>query len=228
MNVLVHVLQTRLISSVHYISISEHGYTAEQVNDRLISITAGIHTYLHKLRDRLRDGGNPVAATLYEKCLDKLDSISTRNEVVSWFELDEKLKDFSSSGLSIFDVTSLKKNLLVDVVALLLSRGCTRVYNFELLRPPNHDESDLFHSLDEAEFTYRSLSESRHVGVAQKRMLANFLTLRQLAVVTSGVTAFVLLVQVFFGSTWLQTSVVVLGTATSISGFFFFVIRNAK
>ncbi|GAA0970836.1 hypothetical protein GCM10009555_020460 [Acrocarpospora macrocephala] len=226
-NVLAHVLRTRPISSVHYISIREHGYSAEQVNDRLISITAGIHAYLHSLRDRLAADDKPAAA-VYEKCLDKLDSISTSNEVIPWVELDEKLKIFSTTGSSIFDVTSLKKNLLVDVVSLLLSRGCIRVYNFELLKSPNYDESDLIHALDESEFTYRSLGDSRHVEIARKRMLANFLTLRQLSFVTAGVALSVLVIQAFFGSTWLQTFVTVLGTATSIAGFLFFIIRNAK
>jgi hypothetical protein len=226
-NVLAHVLRTRSISAVIYISVREHGYSTEQVNDRLVSIAAGIHTHLHVLRERFKEA-NPSWSDTYDECLDRLDAVSVTHQIVPWVDLDKKLYEFSASGTSIFDVTSLKKNLLVDVVSLLLSRGCTRVYNFELIKTPTFDDADLIHALKASDYTYRNLGESRHVEAAQKRMLANFLTFRTLAIVTGAVTLFILLVQIFFGSTWLQTTVTVAGTATSIAGFLFLVLRNAK
>jgi hypothetical protein len=226
-NVLVHALRSRPISAVHYIAIREHGYSAEQENDRLLKITSGIHTHLQSLADQYSDRNEGWAA-IYEECLDKLDSISTTTEVVVWTDLDSRLRAFSANAVSIFDVTALKKNLLVEVVALLLSWGCTRVYIFELLKVPTHNEADLIHALKPSEFSYRSIAESKNIEVAQKRILANSATLRTLLVTTGIVALFVLVVQLFFGSTWLQTVILAVGTITSIAGFVFLLLRNAR
>jgi hypothetical protein len=224
--VLAHVLRTRQVSSVHYVLIAEHQYSTEQVTDRLTSIVAGIHKHLNELRDRLADASDSKSE-IYDQCLDRLDSIPVTTQVIPWSDLAEKLDEFSATA-AVFDVTTLKKNLLVDVVALLLSRGRAGVYSFELMKVPTYGEADLIHALSSAEFTYRSLGDSRHMQLAQKRMLANLLTIRTVLTISAAIGAFVLVVQIFFASTWLQTIVTVAGTATSIAGFLFLLLRTVK
>ncbi|GGM74824.1 hypothetical protein GCM10010106_21630 [Thermopolyspora flexuosa] len=129
-------------------------------------------------------------------------------------------------GVAFFDVTTLKKHLLVEVVAILLSRGCTRVHSFDLIKAPTHDERDLIHNLKPSVFAYRTLSQSRHIANAQKRMLARSLTLKTLLLITGLVAALVLLVEILFDETWLDQAILTIGTITTIGGFFSLLLRE--
>lgn len=227
-NVLAHVLSKYPDTKVHYVAIREHSYHTEQSDSLLTSITAKIHTRLEKLRDNFAIS-NSSWSDIYEQCLDHLNTAGVDHITIPWRDLDKKLGEFAASEKALFDVTSLKKNLLVDVVSLLLSRGCTQVHNFELIKQPTFGDADLIHQLKPGvDYVYRNLGESSHVEASKKRIVAHTLTLRTLAAATGGVTILVLLVQVFFGSTWLQTMVTTVGTATSIAGFLFLFLRNAK
>jgi hypothetical protein len=81
------------------------------------------------------------------------------------------LRRLSRGDHRIFDVTALKKSLLVDVAATLLALDKDTVYSFELKRAPSFDQRDLFHRLRHQEdYEYRNLLASEPVRSAAKRL----------------------------------------------------------
>jgi hypothetical protein len=222
-NVLVHALQEYAITAVHYIAIIEHNYTAEQMNKRLADIEIGVGRLLEQLAcgfygDRMIEV-DPRWIIAYKECNDKLDRISVRRVPVPWNDLDGELKKYIASGTVMFDVTTLKKNLLVDVVALLLSRGFTAIFTFDVTTssPPEFDERGLIHALG-PDFRYRSLAESRHVEQAKSRLISRSITIRTLFLSTSVVGLVVFVIQLFFPNTVLESIIVALGTTAAIAG----------
>ncbi len=76
-----------------------------------------------------------------------MNQSGTTSVVIPIQELDERLRRFAATGQCIFDVSALKKNLLVDVVATLLSLQYSEVYSFELLQRQVYGPEDLYHGL---------------------------------------------------------------------------------
>lgn len=234
-NVLTHALKTYPLSAIYFVGIRESNNSSEPIGERLGAITSGIDSLFEQLTLRYcgsaseeetvaTDNGSWTA--VYKECLDKLEAIPTTRVVIPWSDLDKELGHFIARGNAMFDVTTLKKNLLVDVVALLLSRGCVQVYSFELLTTPKYDKRDLIHALGPNGYRYRSLAESHHVETAKNRMVARSSTFRKLLIVTAVVALIVLVVQIFFDNTWLQTAVLATATIVSIAGFFFNLLRT--
>jgi hypothetical protein len=231
-NVLVYALRSHPISEVHFVAIKEHNYSNEEMVDRLGGIAASVQTRLEELSQGRY--GEAVSSHIdagwirtYEECVEKLERIPVTKLVISWVELDSKLAKFISNGQSMFDVTTLKKNLLVDVVVLLLSRGCVDVYSFELMSAPQYNEHGLIHMLSPSDYTYRVLAESRHVDSAKKRMISRTIDFRALILLTVVIALVVVLVQVFTPNTWLQTIVIIVANATSIAAWLFGFRRNS-
>jgi len=81
-NVLALLLPDSHISAVHLVAIKEHEYAGEQLEGRLGSITSRIHDRLEDL-SRLCAQENPYWSARYTATLNKLDSISTRNDVIN-------------------------------------------------------------------------------------------------------------------------------------------------
>ena len=246
-NVIVHSVQNFRLDKICFVSVVEHGYVTESDGEtqRLRAVTAEIDRRLVELSDgrytgiKLLDGSvrerriDESSRVLYKSCVEKLERIENANLVISWTDLSEKLKEFSSDENAVFDVTALKKNLLVDVVVLLLSRGCSRVFDFEILRRGVfYDERDLIHSLkpsnnvSRGDYLYRNLAENSHVKLAVKRMVARSMTFRQLVVVTALVTVIVSVIQVSFPSSWAQTAVTIFATVAAIAGWLFLLRRD--
>src|SRR6266487_178129 len=117
-NVLMHVLRQYSVSAVHYVAVVEHDYTTEQMEERLGDIETNAGVLFNQLADGFygdrRIEVEPGWSSAYQECRDKLDRISVRRISIPWSDLDGKLKEFISSGTLMFDVTTLKKNLLVD------------------------------------------------------------------------------------------------------------------
>ncbi|WP_155884640.1 hypothetical protein [Actinomadura flavalba] len=209
--------------------IKEDEYANEQIR---ISATQGaIYRRLEELArkpstDTTDTSINTKDRAVYEKCLEKLDSIEVIATVVSWPDLDRKLTDLMSTGRPMFDVTTLKKNLLVDVTALLLSRGFSDVYSFELMKDPSYNDGDLIHALGDADYRYRSLAESRHVETARRRMVSRSFRFRTVAWLTLAITIIVASVQAFFPHGWAQSTVTVIATVASIVGWLYFFRRD--
>lgn len=231
-NVLMYLLRNPSVSAVHFIALIEHDYTGEQMDERLSDIEANVGILLDQLAkgfygDRKIELDSAWAAA-YRECRIKFDRISVQRSSVSWDELDEELQKFISSGEVMFDVTTLKKNLLVDVVALLLSRGWTRIFNFELVTSgvPKYDERGLIHALGPAGFRYRSLAESKHVEKARSRIISRSITFRTVLRITAGVAIVVLGIQLFFANTVLESGILAVATVAAIVGCLIPLIRK--
>ncbi|GAA1017467.1 hypothetical protein [Streptomyces thermogriseus] len=238
-NVLAHLLQHENLSSVNFVNIIEGEGAPAEADVQIRSIYAEIV----KLMEALAGGTYPrevdgeihhhsigqKAAERYSALLEKLLRVKTRMVTVRWGELDQELEKFIADGRAIFDVTTLKKNLLVDVVSLLVSRGCMEFYSFDLGRAPRYfDDRDLIHSLDPDGYSYRRISDSPHIEAARKRMVARSATLRFLLLSASVVGALVILVQFFFPDSWADKLVVAAATAASIVSLLFVLQREDR
>ncbi len=223
-NVLMHVLRQYAISAVHYVAVVEHDYTTEQMDERLSDVETNVGRLLNQLANGVyghsKIATEPGWVTAYQECRNKLDRTSVRRVPISWNDLDAKLKEFIAGGPVMFDVTTLKKNLLVDVVALLLSRGFTAIFSFEVITSglPRFDERGLIHALSPNGYRYRSLADSKHVQQARSRTIAHSMTFRTLLVLTSVVGFVVLIIQLFYPNSVLESVIVALGTTAAISG----------
>lgn len=242
-NVLAYALQHFKLSQVYYVSIAEHGYVnedgTEDERQSLAKIRAGIESRLRELAEgrytrHSKDGkpGETVSlgaddARFYQKCMVQLEPLENTSVVIPWSELDRRLTSFANDGLGIFDVTTLKKNLLVDAVVILISRGCTNVFDFEITKkgPRTYDERELIHNLREhneislGDFVYRNLAENEHLVRAEKRLVAHSLRVRSLIAVTGAVGLTVLIVQIFFSRSWPEIAVGIAATTAAISAW---------
>ena len=251
-NVLVHALQHFNLTHVYFISVAEHGYTheddAEERQRGLGTIRANIEARVQELsqgrytRSRASGEGSqpeiveidPSHAKLYRDCYARLERIENTSVVIPWSELDDRLALFSRDGRAIFDVTALKKNLLVDTVVLLISRGCTRVFDFEILKkgPRFYNELELIHNLKESDnllrgdFIYRNLAENAHVRRAESRMVARSFQFRSLIIITATVGVLILLVQIFFSKSWAETAIAIAATTAAIAAWLFLLRRD--
>lgn len=246
-NVIVHAVQSFNLEKICFVSVVEHGYVNESDGEtsRLRAVTADIDLRLEELSSGKYSHANrgdssstekeidARSSEMYKSCVEKLERVENTSLVIAWADLRRKLEEFSSDASAAFDVTALKKNLLVDVVVLLLSRGCSRVFDFEILRREVfHDERDLIHSLKPSnsavrgDYVYRNLAENEHVEHAVKRMIARSMTFRQLASVTVVVAVLVTVIQVVFPSSWAQTTVTIIATVAAIAGWLYLLRRD--
>lgn len=227
-NTLVHVTRNYTLRQVHFIGIAEHGYDEEGGEQRAATIMAGTQRMLERLAKGTYDASDGAhrlpddAATEYRECLNRLAFARTSAMGVRWDDLAAKLREFTRPRNGIFDVTALKKNLLVDVVALLLSLGEWNVRTFEISKKPTFGAEDLIHSLKEGkDYKYRCLADSKHVESARRHMASRSLTLYSLLSVTIIVLGLVIVVQVTTPTSWAQTSLVIAGTTASIASWAF-------
>lgn len=232
-NILVHVAQKFDLEHVHFIGIIEHDYQRESGEKHAAAIAGATRHLLEDLAEgRYVDRGRRFELTdgesaLYRRCLDRLKYVPMSSLGIRWSDLGCTLRKFQKGGGALFDVTALKKNLLVDTMALLLSGVETEVCVFELLKTPSFDVEDLIHKLTEdQDYKYRRLTDSRHVKEARKRMVSGSLTMRALGAITLATIVPVVIVEIFWRDTWIQSGLVGLGTATSIAGWFFFMSQD--
>jgi hypothetical protein len=235
-NTLVHVFSRFSIAAVRVVAISEHGYSDEREQARATSVVGQIDKQLSELAAgryvRSASSGGGVAeidqrgAQIYARCIDQLNKSGISGTVVPLAKLDDYLKQFSARGSGVFDVTALKKHLLVDVVALLLSQGSSEVYSFELIKSPRFNEEDLIHSLREGEFEYRNLTASIPVQRAADRITRRSIRFRTLIGLTLSLGILLVVTQVFFADTWLMTAFGLASIAASIGSYLFPLVRD--
>jgi len=237
-NTLVHTLSLG-VSSVTIVVIGEHEYPDEHEESLASTVLANISTQLRSLAAGryLSDVGQPGRtnhisideddARVYARCLDHLNQHSVTSVVIPLYDLDDRLKGFTSSGPCIFDVSALKKKLLVDVVALLLSRGFSEVYSFELLKSPTYDQRDLIHALRRDEYLYRNLTDSTPVRKALERVTSRYVRFRTMVRVTLILLFLVGVPQILFADSWLTRVFGSLSAVASIASFLFlFVLKD--
>ena len=233
-NVLMHLMRNRVITGIHYVALVEHGYTSEQMQERLSDIDANVGILLDQLSEGCY-GSREIQIDLawrdaYRECRMNLDRTRVERFTVSWNDLDAELGRFLQADSIIFDVTTLKKNLLVDVVALLLSRGRTEIFNFEQVTAgqPRFDERGLIHALSPNGFVYRGIAESKHVEKARARFVAKAITFRTALAVTAIVGLAVIIIQIFFANTALESIILAIATVAAISGWLYTFVRDDR
>ena len=231
-NVLMYLVRNHPVSAINYVALIEHDYTSEQMAERLSDIEEKVGHLLDELARGLYAGQtiglDQAWSNAYRECRDKLDRIPVQRLSIPWDDLDSELLRFLANSPVMFDVTTLKKNLLVDVVALLLSRGWTNIYSFELITSgqPRYDDKGLIHALGPIGFRYRSLAESKHIQKARSRIVARSVTFRTLFIVTGIVAFTVFMIELFFANTILASSILALATIASIVGALFPLVRK--
>ena len=171
---------------------------------------------------------------MYRKCWEKWQHLEHASLVIPYADLDSRLKEFSRDGHGIFDVTALKKNLLLELVVLLLSHNCADIYEFEILRKKRFfNENDLIHSLmtsDEVErgdYVYRKLTDARYLKIAERRMMAGkLITFRIWVALTVLVGCIILIVQFLVPSYVAETTVAAIAATAAIAGWLVVIRRS--
>jgi len=168
-------------------------------------------------------------AMRYARCSERINNSGMLGIVIRLEELDDSLRQFMTEGSSLFDVTALRKELVVDVVALLLSRGCSEIYSFEIVKSPlYYDDRDLIHSLDEShdDFHYRNLTVSAPVQTALDRIVSRSIRFRTLLAFTASLGLLLIAAQTFFSHTPLMSILGAVSIAASIGSYLFPLVRD--
>jgi len=237
-NALTHAIEHHGVSSIHVVVISEHDYVDEE--DRQSSLLAS--TVVSRVSEQLealqrreyidfrsRDV-TPLPTTasvqVYGRCLNAMNRSGTTSLVVPIQQLDKRLRSFVASGSCVFDVSALKKNLLVDVLATLLSLSFSEVYSFELKRQ-TFGPSDLYHALTPNEdFTWRNLTTSSSVRRALKRISRWNLRSRLALIFVAAIAGIFALLRVFYPEGESLSIFNAAAMVASIGSFFFILVMD--
>ena len=110
---------------------------------------------------------------VYQQCFEKVTDWTVLT--IEYKNLRAVINDFIRRNHNcIFDVTSLKKHLMVDILACCIAMRLNNVYSFDLKIPPDfeHPEIMLYHSLGKDEFSYTNLLASKPVRESLRLVLA--------------------------------------------------------
>ncbi|MGH9761505.1 MAG: hypothetical protein ACREDR_35030 [Blastocatellia bacterium] len=227
------------LRGTYIIVVSEHGYPGEQdanlaattvqsnISEQLEQLSTG--SYVAKWHDsepaenrertNIEPLANPSKTTVYKKCLDAMNRGGVTAKGIPLSELDQTLMGYASKGDCIIDVSALKKNLLVDVVATLLSVGFHDVYSFELVREAFGQEA-LYHNLRNGEdYVFRNLTKSKSVAGSLRRMRRWSVTRQVIMLVTLVVALALVALAAFLPGTPALTVASFVAMASSIGSF---------
>lgn len=184
-NAIAYSIEHLNVGSIYVIVISEHDYPAEEQKAQLMAtdVTTNINLQLKVLQEgrymifgrqpednRVVELENKQGFEIYSNCLRVINKSGSTGIAISHSTLEVTLRNYIKSGNCLFDVSALKKNLLVDVVSILLSYGFSGVYSFELKRKPYHNQQDLYHNLKTNEYVFRNLAVSTPVKNSLRRI----------------------------------------------------------
>ena len=145
-----------------------------------------------------------------------INKSGTTGVVVPHSTLGTVLKNYIDNGNCLFDVSALKKNLLVDVVTILLSYNFSEVYNFELQKKPSFDQKDLYHNLKrENSFAFRNLANSEPVQNSLRRISRWTLRAHAIFMYTAIVALIFIPISIFWKDSF---AVIVFNSAAIIAG----------
>lgn len=241
-NTLAYSLEHLQVTAIHVIVISEHDYAEEVREDELLASTvvSNISEQLRALSSgkyikNWNDSSGRVTVPLtnksnvevYKRCLEAMNKSGTTGIVVPLSDLDKTLRSYISKGSCIIDVSALKKNLLVDVVATLLSIGFSGVYSFELKKKQTYDQADLYHNLRVSDdFVFRNLARSDSVTRSLHRI--SRWTARSQAIMIF--TAVLAMVFIPLGLVWKESNLLsafnIAAMAASIGSYLFLFVRE--
>lgn len=89
----------------------------------------------------------------------------------------EIIQETKNKEKVIFDITTLKKDTLINIVSYFLANKINNVYYFDILKKPNYDEKDLIHNLTQKDFSYENVFENKHIekSINQLTRTSNFM-----------------------------------------------------
>jgi hypothetical protein len=121
----------------------------------------------------------------------------------------------------------LKKNLLVDVVATVLSLTFAEIYSFELRKPPKHDQSDLYHALyGSNDYVYGNLTTSMSVRKSLRRISRWSARAKVVMVFTAVLAAIFIPISLLWSDSKVLVIFNIAAMAASIGSYLFLLVRE--
>lgn len=230
------------VGSIYVIVISEHDYPEEEQKAQLMAsgVLANTVLQLQALKDNkyiifrekseeneYLDLKNTDGAGIYSKCLEIIEKSGSTGIAISLATLGITLKNYIKKGNCIFDVTALKKNLLVDVVTTLISYSFSDVYSFELKKRQTYDQKDLYHNLRHGEsYIYRNLTVSEPVKSSMRRISKWALRSKAIMIFTAVVALLFIPVSLFWKNSPILTIFNTAAVIASISSYLFLLVKD--
>lgn len=243
-NTLAYSLDHLQVTAIYIIVISEHDY-AEEVREGEVlasTVVSNINEQLHALSSGryIKSWGDPdvrpadalqvqANTDIYRRCLEAMNKSGTTGVVVPLSNLDRTLRAYVAKSDCIMDVSALKKNLLVDVVATLLSIGFSGVYSFELKKRQTYGQADLYHSLRVNEdFIFRNLARSESVKKSLHRISRWSARSRALMLFTALLAAVFIPLSFIWKDSSLLSALNVAAMAASIGSYLFLFVTERR
>ena len=133
-----------------------------------------------------------------------------------------------SKGQCLFDVSALKKNLLVDVVAVLLSVNFSDVYSFELHKRPQYDQGDLYHILKKSDYVFRNLTRSLPVTLSLNRIKKWSARSKAIILFTIILALIFIPISIFWQESNVMSVLNVAALIASIGSYLFLLVHDKK
>lgn len=232
-NSLAYTIKHHSIDKFQIIVISEHGYSNEEDSDKASKIFSSICNQLECLVDSKYYNHQSKSTIeidcdthIYEECLDVINEGGTTFIVIPGSKLEKKLKEYIKLGDAFFDVSALKKNLLIDVVSYFLSIGYRDVYSFELFKKATFDQGDLYHELGPKDYKYRNLTNSDIVKNSMKRVTRWQARIKIVAILFFLTFIVLTLLPYLFGSTEVMSNLNILGFSITIASFLYIFVSD--
>ncbi len=241
-NSITHAIVHVGVTSVEIVVISEHDYPAElsgtawatRISERVAAQLEALaaNTYIDFGLDKSGNTRQQLTAaesnSVYSNVLAAVNEGGLGAKVVPLGNLYSELIRWVDGRRScVFDVTALKKNLLIDVAVALLALDRDEVFAFELKRPPSFGQSDLYHRLSNpTDYTYRNLLDSEPVATGVSRLRRLALRSRTFAMLAVGLLIVALALFAWRPDSRLLAAIgVISGVASILSAIYPFVIR---
>jgi hypothetical protein len=188
-----------------------------RILEQLEALVQGKYVSFQKDEKRVETLESSAGIEAYQRGLRSINqNLSTR--LVGLRDLDGFLRNLVQEGNCIFDVTALKKNLLVDVVATLISLQFSEVYSFEILKKPTFGPSDLYHMLQPGDgYLFRNLASSNSVKVSLARIGRWSLNVRRALFMVAMLTAAIFIAMSLYPESKVSFALTVAGTVASIA-----------
>lgn len=200
-NVIAYCLDHRNVDEIRLIAVSDHDYPEERSESLALDVLSNIQKQIQALRAGMYidfganetrsevDLGSEAWSDYYSRLWDRMQRqcrIST--DVVAHSDLDALLQKISQDGDALYDVTALRKSLLVDITSIMISINAKGLGAFELIKKPSYDDRDLYHCLEiGTDYQYRDLSGTKPVQGAMHRVSAATRRVRRTLATLAGV-----------------------------------------
>ncbi len=237
-NALCYCVSHRRVTSFKVVVVEEKRTDGQQI--RPSTLYANIVNLLTDLSEgRYAKGSRADTVSLgsasdssfevYRRALDVLNSSGDSAPMeIREVDLDRKLRSIIRTGTVLFDVTSLKNRLLIDVVAISISLHFNEIYTFDSVRKLTFDERDLFHKLRAQDFVFQNLTDSCAVSSSMTRIKrwsagSKFLVILVVALLLIGIT-----ITWFLPGSSYEKGLVLASMIASIGSFVFLFSRYGR